>query len=144
MNEKEPSSSIKNEEEKVQASSDNDMQVSSIETLAKLTEITKIPMRYGENGYTFRRKGEPHISTKTGEITIYFICLKCPKLLIFDWKTKSFKIPKKKSSTSDHSCSKEQHLLKKNCLSPNLISAELQIFLDEITGKVLKFFLLLS
>lgn len=73
MNEKEPSSSIKNEEEKVQASNDNDMQVSSIETLAKLTEITKIPMRYGENGYTFRRKGEPHISTKTGEIYIFYL-----------------------------------------------------------------------
>lgn len=127
MNEKEPSSSIKNEEEKVQASSDNDMQVSSIETLAKLTEITKIPMRYGENGYTFRRKGEPHISTKAGEITIYFICLKCPKLLIFDWKTKSFKIPKKNIAILNIHVQKntftKEELLKSEpdfCRTPNI------------------------
>ena len=58
--------------------------------LKEIKEIGQMPMRYTEGGYIYRKKGEPHMQKK-GEISIYYICMKCPKILIFDWGKKQFK-----------------------------------------------------
>ena len=87
-----------------------------LQKIKSVYNLEQLPMRYkDETNYIYRKKGKPHIKKKSGEISIYYICMKCEKTLIFDWKTKSF-ITKESNA---HTCKIEDHLENRKFKSSN-------------------------
>ena len=84
-------------------------QTMTIAELSKVQLLQDLPSRVKDDAnFIYRKKGDPNTNKKTGEISIYFICLKCSKMLIFDWTAKKIKDNRKKL-TSQHSCKLTDH-----------------------------------
>jgi len=66
-------------------------------------------------------------------MTIYYVCLKCEKAMVFDWNSKTFKTTSKKEQT-EHGCELEDHFIK---TSKSEITEDKKIkSLHEIIGNV--------
>jgi len=86
-----------------------------INRLHEISDLGSLPLKINDNGYIFRKKQNHHVNIK-GEISVYFECMRCSKVLTYDWNSKQIKSPRKKVLSNEHQCSLEQHSSKKSNL----------------------------